>query len=40
MANNEATVGSLHEGEEFDFPKGIKLWDTPGLGTAIHYPIK
>ncbi len=40
ITDNEAEVGSLHEGEEFGFPKGIKLFDTPGMGTAIRYPFK
>ncbi len=39
MTDNEGDVGALKEGREFDFPKGIKLFDTPGQGTTIHYPF-
>jgi hypothetical protein len=40
ITDNEAEVGSLQEGEEFEFPQGVKLFDTPGMGTAIKYPFK
>ncbi len=39
MTDNEAEVGSLQEGQEFEFPQGIKLFDTPGKGIAIPYPF-
>lgn len=37
---NEAEVSSLQEGQEFGFPNGIKLFDTPGQGTVIKYPFE
>ncbi|MEE9369589.1 MAG: fibronectin type III domain-containing protein [Pontiella sp.] len=40
ITDNEADVDSLQEGHEFEFPEGIKLFDTPGMGTAIKYPFK
>jgi hypothetical protein len=40
ITDNESEVGSLNEGDEFEFPEGIQLFDTPGMGAAISYPFK
>ncbi len=40
MTGNESEVESLKESEELTLPKGIKLFDTPGMGTTINYPLK
>ena len=36
---NESEVGQLSVDQEFEFPEGIKLFDTPGMGKAIKYPF-
>lgn len=39
ITDNEAEVESLKEGQELKLPKGIQLFDTPGMGTTIRYPF-
>lgn len=36
---NEPEVSALADGQEFDYPQGVKLFDTPGMGTIIKYPF-
>ena len=37
--SNESEVGQLSVDQEFEFPKGIKHFDTPGMGKVIKYPF-